>query len=203
MVTYLTFTYLTDELKEMYLRATLHRSLQKTKRYDGADDCMPPVITFSKTRRVCTSEKLIDSLDILAVRKTYRWTFHKYCASICFVHTNLISVCTDEEIACTSWTMQSAEFHNKWMVWPTFLADESETWALNFCLSRLIPGCTVVTQVSIIGRFISIYTSGPVPWRNVNKICLFSTAGTGKDNMQLSWTDRNKTSRSEILTSTF
>lgn len=74
MVTDLTFTYLTDALKEMYLRATLHRSLHKIKQYDGADDYMPPVIMFSKTRTVCTSEKLIDSLDILimAVMKTYR-----------------------------------------------------------------------------------------------------------------------------------
>lgn len=106
---YLTFTCLTDALKETYLRFTLHRSLQKTKQPDGANDYVPPLIMLSNPRTVCTRAKLTDNLDILimAKEKTYEWTFHKYCASLCFVHTNLISVCTDEEFACASWTMQS------------------------------------------------------------------------------------------------
>lgn len=158
MATYLT---LADALKETYLRSILRRSLQKTKQPDKADDYVPPLIMFSNPRTVCTCEKLTDNLDIwiMAKEKTYRWTFHKYCASLCFVHTNLISVCTDEEIACASWTVQSTEFHNKWMVLPTYLADESETWALNFCVCRLIPRWIVVIQVSIMVSFVSTYTS--------------------------------------------
>lgn len=134
------------------------------------------MILFSKPRTLCTCEKLTDNLDILimAKQKTYRWTFHKYRASLCFVHTNLISVCTDEEIACASWTMQSTEFHNKWMVLQTYLADESETWALNFCLSRLIAICTVVIQVSIIVSFVSLYTSCYSILKK-HKISLFNT----------------------------
>lgn len=144
----------------MYLRATQHRSLQKTKQ-DGADDYMLPLIMLSNPGTVCTSEKLIVRLDILivAIRKTYRWTLHKDCANICFVHTDLISVCADEETACTSWTTSPEEFHNKWMALPTYLADESEVCALNFCFSRLIPRWTVVIQVRVILSFVSIYIS--------------------------------------------
>lgn len=60
-------------LKKMYLRSTQHRSLQKTK-HDSADDYMPPLIMLSNSGTVCTSEKLIDNLDILiiAIMKTYR-----------------------------------------------------------------------------------------------------------------------------------
>jgi len=68
--TCLTFTCLTDALKETYLRSTLHRSLQKAKQPDGADDYVPPLIMFSNPR---THEMLTDHLDILitAKEKTY------------------------------------------------------------------------------------------------------------------------------------
>lgn len=70
---YLTFTCLTDALKETYLRFTLHRSLQKTKQPDGANDYVPPLIMLSNPRTVCTRAKLTDNLDILimAKEKTY------------------------------------------------------------------------------------------------------------------------------------
>lgn len=67
--TYLTFTCLTNALKETSLRFALHRSPQKTKHTDGPDDYMPPLIMFSNLRTVCTCERMMDILGILIRQK--------------------------------------------------------------------------------------------------------------------------------------